>query len=288
MTVHQTIDEYTFVYNNENNGTKPGIVWEDQSIIDQATNTLFYSFVAFNRYFDFDDYDDPVHIRYDTQTTIGVQGTLQIHSFYVNEHKAELNDDYLSLFSGTKQRKFFSLDSDYDSIIHPSTNEDILFLNLYRSNKKFEYTRTVFTILDLLGSLGGMFEILSIFGGVVVSTLTSKLFNYSILTTLYQVDTSKHKEETLKARINQIAPMPDKRYKKRNEESKYPTPLNGANSYENSSISPRELNFFQNDRSKQNLVSKARGSMKNRRLYSYNTTDLCYNLLWCLKWRYWF
>ena len=150
------------------------------------------------------------------------------------------------------------------------------------------YQRTVFTILDVLGSLGGMFEILSIIGGVFVSTLTSKLFNYSILTSLYQVDTSKHNKDNWNKRKNQIVPLPDKSNKKLHEESKHPAPIDETNCYENSSNSARELNSYQNSWLKQSFISKARESMKNRRVYSYNTTDLCYNLLCCLKWKYWF
>ena len=241
-----------------------------------------------NRYFDFDDYKDPIHIKYDTRTEIGINGTTKSYDYYINENEAELNDDYLSVFSGSQHKQFFSLDSDYKSSSYPSTNGNIFTYNFHKGDKKFVYQRTVFTILDVLGSLGGMFEILSIIGGVFVSTLTSKLFNYSVLTSLYQVDTSKHKEELSKTQRNQITPMPDKSHKKLHEESKHRTTINETNWYENSTISPRENILFQNSKSKQNLVSKARESIKNRRLYSYNTTDLCYNLLWCLKWKHWF
>lgn len=56
------------------------------------------------------------------------------------------------------------------------------------------YERSVFSVLDFTGNLGGLFEVLEITGSIIVGLFSSKLFFYSFLSRLYQVDkTSKGK-----------------------------------------------------------------------------------------------
>jgi hypothetical protein len=50
------------------------------------------------------------------------------------------------------------------------------------------YSRSVFSILDLAGNLGGINEILRISGGLIVCYLSKDLFLYSLLSKLYQVN----------------------------------------------------------------------------------------------------
>ena len=47
---------------------------------------------------------DSVYLYYDTKTDIGVNGLLKNHIHYINEDEAELNNEYLSLFSGYSQK----------------------------------------------------------------------------------------------------------------------------------------------------------------------------------------
>ena len=97
MLARLTKEFWELLLDNENNGTRPGVVWQDQSIIDQATNTLSFSMIANNRYLDLDDYKNPIHIRSHTEVGIATNGTTKSYDYYVNENEAELNDDYLSV-----------------------------------------------------------------------------------------------------------------------------------------------------------------------------------------------
>ena len=57
------------------------------------------------------------------------------------------------------------------------------------------YERQVFSVLELIGSLGGLFEIFSIIGGLFAGVFTKMLFNYSIIQSLYHVDTLSSKSQ---------------------------------------------------------------------------------------------
>jgi hypothetical protein len=50
------------------------------------------------------------------------------------------------------------------------------------------YSRSVFGFLDLTGNMGGVFGILQTAGSFIVSIFAGKIFLYSMLSRLYQVD----------------------------------------------------------------------------------------------------
>ena len=52
---------------------------------------------------------------------------------------------------------------------------------------KISFERSVFGFLELTGNIGGVFEILSIIGGFLIGGFSGKMFLYSILSKLYQV-----------------------------------------------------------------------------------------------------
>ena len=63
-----------------------------------------------------------------------------------------------------------------------------------RDEISMEYSRSVFTFLDLTGNLGGLFEILEIAGSLIVAVFAHKIFLYSLLSRLYQIDTYEPEE----------------------------------------------------------------------------------------------
>ena len=68
-------------------------------------------------------------------------------------------------------------------------------INFEKSNKKQSISRSVFTILDLFGLIGGILEVLSISGGLFVAIFADRLLNYTILANLYHVDTTTSQKD---------------------------------------------------------------------------------------------
>jgi len=70
---------------------------------------------------------------------------------------------------------------------HYMNDQAYLAIFFKLSQKYTHYERTVFTIFDMFGMLGGIFELFSMIGLLLVSTVSIKIFNNSILSSLYQV-----------------------------------------------------------------------------------------------------
>lgn len=66
------------------------------------------------------------------------------------------------------------------------------------------YERSVFSFFDLTGNLGGLFEVLELVGALFVEFFAGKIFLYSILSRLYQVDSHKAEEEGINQEMNPI------------------------------------------------------------------------------------
>jgi hypothetical protein len=54
--------------------------------------------------------------------------------------------------------------------------------------QKYIYYRTVFTFMDMMGMIGGLYEILQICGSFLVSKIANNIFMSSILNQLYLVN----------------------------------------------------------------------------------------------------
>ena len=165
----------------------------------------------------------------------------------------------MSLFSAMKiQNKFASINN-IDRITYPS-DSTIFVISFTKDQASLQYEREVFSFLDLIGNLGGVFGIISPLCAVFVHILAEKMFNYSVLTHLYQVDTivcqKDHWISDNSTRQNRRV-TPVNFYSR--EENKIHTSINGINN-ENEDEVPsmsRRLNQISSFSFKSNLVEKA-------------------------------
>ena len=168
------------------NGT--GIIWQDQTAIDNAVNQLHIDIIIVNTYFDHDDYKSPIKTYlesgFDFQT---INGTTSKVRGYFEENESERQDDYFAITPVPIKEKFVKLvNSDFKLSYGDS---EIFTFSFLKSNQKQNVKRAVFRFVDLFGIIGGTSEIFFIFGGFFVTMFSNRLSNYSILTKLYHVDT---------------------------------------------------------------------------------------------------
>ena len=83
--------------------------------------------------------------------------------------------------------KFISLEDNITSKRKIRNDNVIIQLTFVKDQKTVSYQRTVLTFLDWWGLIGGINEILHLAGMLIVSSLSGKLFVFSILSSLYQV-----------------------------------------------------------------------------------------------------
>ena len=66
----------------------------------------------------------------------------------------------------------------------------LISIRFYKDSTSKSYERQVFGILDVFGNIGGVKEILEIAGALIVGLFSRKIFIFTLLSSLYQVDSS--------------------------------------------------------------------------------------------------
>ena len=196
------------------------------------------------------------------------------------------------------KKSFVNVDR-VDQKIRDSRNDNLLTIRFVKDYNYDSYERQVFSLLDLFGNLGGLFEVLFILGGLTVGSFIDKLFHYSIISSFYQVDPLPKDEKLLpdeslindnyeKSKIdaykNNQAITKVYNYNQSNgliEEDK------SFDNRENQGYDTRKTNSqilsYSSINSRSKLMSKAKNSLLNRRFYNYSISDFSFNLLWCVK-----
>ena len=133
----------------------------------------------------------------------------------------------------------------------------------------------MFTILDLFGLLGGVFEVFYITAGLFVAIFSDRFLNFTILSNLYHVDTTtcQRDHDNKFSNINQIGvslnlyPNRFQEHKSSENDDNYEAKNNDAN---------LEISFINTERKeyKDCLINKAKTNIINRRLYNYKASDL--------------
>ena len=119
------------------------------------------------------------------------------HHIYLNEHRVTLSDDRYPSFGFGKSRElnYLNFDSNYvtEEQNHPGIYFEVTF-NL--SRKVFVQNRLVYNILDMLGDIGGLFEILQIFLSVFIGFFARNFFQMSQISTFFQVSSTSPQQFT--------------------------------------------------------------------------------------------
>ena len=114
------------------------------------------------------------------------------------KNEAEYQDDIFSYKPGGTKKDMIEI-ARFDNRIsvenHPYNSifsKDFIFYKIaatfVKDNVSKSYDRTVITLLDVLGNVGGIMGIFSVIGALIVGFVSSKTFIYSILSQLYQVE----------------------------------------------------------------------------------------------------
>ena len=222
------------------NDTRPGVVCKSQSEIDQKINQMSVGVTIVNSYFDFDNYENPVRTYLDDRY---VFSTLPYYSkeirFYMSKNEAEVQDAFFNYAPGGDKIEFVSVNRVDQNLEADSENSgELLKLFFFKDYNYQYYERSVFSLLDLTGNLGGVNEVLEITGGILVGFFADKLFFYSIISSLFQVETLSKNEiesESDKQRINRYFKFKDTKSSKERSETEN-MPLEEEKSVEKSSL----------------------------------------------------
>ena len=174
-----------------NNATKPAnVTCQSDSDIDNSISDVSLDIALANSYFDFDDYDSPIKTylddRYKFPLTPDFRKSVTV---YVKDNEVELKDNIFQYSPDGDEKKFVSVERVDQSFSNYNVNNSLLMSVTFIKDYNYDaYERKVFTLLEVFGNLGGLFEVLGIVGGILVGSSAERFFNYSIISHLYQVD----------------------------------------------------------------------------------------------------
>ena len=171
-----------------------------------------------NSYMDFNDFINPIKTAVDDRINFHLTPSdTKIFRMYAKLNQASLNDDYLKIKSSV-EKQFFSVDRVINDNA-PSYGRIFDFSILMDPNRDL-YQRSVFSILDLFGTIGGIFGLLTSACGFLLGFISTHIMLSSVFRRLYytnKIDKSSYKICGIKESSQNIGP----KLEERNEENKY-------------------------------------------------------------------
>ena len=141
------------------------------------------SLAVVNKYLDFNDYVTPIKSYIDDRYYLYLTPTFnKVSRIYLQQNEAVLNDDYLGISSASKHKYFNVEKFIIDNSILPSK---YISFALMLGPSKNNYSRSVFTIMGLFGSVGGVYGLLQSIWGVLVGFVSSQIMLASVFRRLY-------------------------------------------------------------------------------------------------------
>ena len=130
-------------------------------------------------YFDYSDIENPVKYHIDDSNYL----TLNTDYFYtmnmfIRKNEYTLNDNIFGL-QDTKSGVFYSM-ADARTLPVASNGADFAHIYFNLDSQIDEYERTVQTIFEVIGTIGGNYEILRISIGLFLGTYTSKMLSHQV------------------------------------------------------------------------------------------------------------
>lgn len=148
-----------------------------------------------NSYFDSNNYTTPIldfiERKIDDYINIGYAKSFD---FFVIQNFAELSDNHFSFIENKVTYEYIAVDrfSRYFTI----SDDFLMRFEFYLDAKTEIHSRTTLTILDIIGIAGGFASIVSLLASMGVAIMNEILYNYHMISNLYQIDASLTQEES--------------------------------------------------------------------------------------------
>ena len=142
-----------------------------------------------NTYFDFDDYDSPVNTYLDDRFIYDfIPGFEKENLVFIKQNEAELQDSVYRYTPDGDKKQFVGVDRIDSRISQEEKKGNLITVRFVKDPSQDSYERSVFWFLDFFGNLGGVNEVLHVVGELIVGVFASRLFLFSIISHLYQID----------------------------------------------------------------------------------------------------
>ena len=172
-------------------------------------NAHSFNLVIISSYFDFDDYKDPIHYYFQDFNQYSLNPNIyQTISYRVRRNRATLNDNiWFGAQGSADQIDFYSVKKD-NYVIDDADDQYYIQIEFSLDVQFDQYQRTVFSVLDLFGYIGGLFQIFKLIGFVLVNYFTGKSFYCSVLSR-FLTKNDRNKKAKYNFDIKSINKMPE-------------------------------------------------------------------------------
>ena len=165
------------------NGTIP--TWASEIFINQLLESARVSILIFNSYIDFDDYENPIKSYIDDRYSYQIIPDLRkVVRTEIRYNKVELMDSLIDI-GFHENKEFYSVERSEPDLTSINNYNEYLDFGLTIDSKEDSYERKVYSFLDLTGQIGGLYEIINIIVGMLVTFIASRLFILSIISQIY-------------------------------------------------------------------------------------------------------
>ena len=117
----------------------------------------------------------------------------KVYDLFVRESFVEDSNSIFQLQPSNTVSSFISVEN-FNVNFRKEIDDMVFQAFIAKDPKSVTYQRSVLTFLDCCGFIGGVNEVLHLFGMLIVSSISGKTFIFSTLSILYQVsnDTDQH------------------------------------------------------------------------------------------------
>ncbi|CAI2384546.1 unnamed protein product [Moneuplotes crassus] len=250
-----------------NNATS-AVTCQSNTTIDSIMSKVQIRLYVVNTYFDFEDYDNPIKTYLDDRFLFYLIPGFSLNiGVRLQKNEAEIQDDYFAFAPGGNNKEFIGFDTVMERMaMEGNPDESLLAIIFTKDPSSKSYDRSVFTVLEAFGNIGGLLEIFSIAGGLIVGLFAERLFFYTIFSKMYLLEESE----------------------KPSQDGRIPTSkvMNARENKDSSEASLKDIEYSHrqcernvsfDENCKEELSEKARQSIQRRFNYDWRFTDLFYN-----------
>ena len=189
----------------------------DSTINSMLKNGQVYLNFKMN-YFDFDDYLNPIKQVIDDRYMFRViPGFQKIIYFYLQNNNVELRDGIVQI-NEVESHSFYSIgdvDQDFDT---EESDGVILSIRIIQDDDVNNYERKVYSLLDMFGQIGGVYEIIRLIFEVLVGFFAKRIMMYTLFSYIYYVEDKNIKSVSANSELNQQVVYPKETLSKVNHQ----------------------------------------------------------------------
>ena len=174
-----------------------GVIWKSQEEINEVINTGFINVPITVSYFDFDNYESPVKtILSEPDDHYLLSNTTTWVECFIRENTA-LTSDNILFNEPFKETKFYDIGTQNIKTINQGvTGGAIFFISIGNYAQTIQFERTVYSLLDLFGYLGGLYDFMLVVGFLFVNGFQDKIYQNLISSNMYQVKRQNERDES--------------------------------------------------------------------------------------------